>query len=93
MADALASGASGGNIVWVQVPFPALGGAKPNAFSVRVSRFAFCITTSLSPTCKLACEGDLGDCRTPKGFALRCETELKSSRSQPTRFAYVKTAL
>ena len=25
---------------------------------------------------KLACEGDLGDCRTPKGFALRCETEL-----------------
>ena len=41
MADALASGASGGNIVWVQVPFPALGGAKPNAFSVRVSRYLY----------------------------------------------------
>ena len=27
---------------------------------------------------KLACEGDLGDCRTPKGFALRCSIELKS---------------
>ena len=46
----------------------------------------FCITTSQGPVCKLACEGDFGDCRTPKGFALRCETELKSSRSQPTRF-------
>lgn len=45
----------------------------------------FCITTSPSPICKLACKGDLGDCRTPKGSALRCETELKSSRSQPTR--------
>ena len=45
----------------------------------------FCITTSLSPICKLACKGDLGDCRTPKGFALRCETEPQSSGSQPTR--------
>ena len=30
LADAQASGACGGNIVWVQVPFPALNGAKPN---------------------------------------------------------------
>ena len=49
----------------------------------------FAVTTSLSPTRKLACEMDLGDCRTPKGFALRCETELKSSRSQPARFLEV----
>ena len=32
MADALASGASGSNIVWVQVPFPAL--FKPRSFDL-----------------------------------------------------------
>ena len=30
LADAQASGACGSNIVWVQVPSPALNGAKPN---------------------------------------------------------------
>ncbi len=57
--------------------------------AVPVRHGLICVTTSLSPTRKLACEVDLGDCRTPKGFALRCETELKTSRSQPARFLEV----
>ncbi len=36
----------------------------------------FLYNTEPKSHCKLDCKGDLGDCRTPKGFALRCETEL-----------------
>lgn len=38
MADALASGASGSNIVWVQVPFPAFAN---NGLSYATGRFEF----------------------------------------------------